>query len=414
MKPSHKASLPAVVLMCGVLATTALVAVHPEETSQVSPAKPPLVRLLEIQPRTARLVVRAHGIVEPRTESELVIEVAGRIVWVSPNLDEGGFFQAGETLVRIDKRDQEMEAERASASVERAESRLDLARATLERRRSLERAGVGSAASLDEAHSAERVAKADLRETRAALSQAELALARTDVTAPFEGRVRQKHVDVGQFVARGTPAARVYAVDYAEVRLPIPNEEMAFLDLPLGYREEQSADVDAASRSQAQSPGLGVTLVGSFAGREHRWPARLVRTEGALDPKTRMVNVIARVENPYGRDDDSERPPLPVGLFVEAEIEGRAYDAVFQVPRSALRGRDQVVVIDDESRMHSRRVDVLRADGDTVWLRDGLAAGERVCISPLEVVVEGMKVRSSDADAAEERAAESSRKGKAS
>ena len=98
MKPSHKASLPAVVLMCGVLATTALVAVNPEETSQVSPAKPPLVRVLEIQPRTARLVVRAHGIVEPRTESELVIEVAGRIVWVSLNLDEGGFFQAGETL----------------------------------------------------------------------------------------------------------------------------------------------------------------------------------------------------------------------------------------------------------------------------------------------------------------------------
>jgi len=376
------------------------VAVRPEKVSRVPEAKPPLVRVVEVQPRSTRLHVRAHGNVEPHTESDLVIEVPGHIVWVSPHLDDGSFFQEGEVLARMDRRDQEMAAERASAAIQRAQSRLDLARATLERRSSLERAGVGSAASLDEARSAERVAVADLRDARAALTQARLDLARTRVAAPYDGRVRENYVDVGQFVARGAAAARVYAVDYAEVRLPIPNDQMAFLDLPLGYRETVDASEPAPSEDAvpADQEGLGVTLVGSFAGREHRWSGRVVRTEGALDPKTRMVNVIARIVDPYGRGEDPERPPLPVGLFVAAEIEGREYEGLFELPRSALRGRDQVVVIDGDSRMASRQVDVLRADGESVWVRAGLTPGEQVCTTPLEVVVDGMVVRVAHAD----------------
>jgi RND family efflux transporter MFP subunit len=203
-----------------------------------------------------QLRIEARGSVVPRTESELVAEVAGRITWVSPALAAGGFLEAGEPLLRIDPSDYELGLERARAALERAESELALAGAGLERKRTLADRGVTSRAVLDEATSHQRVAAAARREAQAAVRQAQRDLERTEVKAPFEGRVREKRVDVGQFVGRGAPVARVYAVDYAEVRLPLPDREAAYVDLPTRYRRRDEAAGSCGPRpSSTHAPG---------------------------------------------------------------------------------------------------------------------------------------------------------------
>lgn len=238
-----------------------------------------------------------------------------------------------------------------------------------------------SRTTLDDAENAARVAAASLREAEAALEQARRDLERTELRAPYAGRVREKLVDVGQFVERGTPVARLYAVDYAEIRLPIPDEEMAFLDLPLDYRG-----------AAHQGAGPTVILRADFAGGRHAWEGRIVRTEGEIDPRSRMIHAVARVDDPYGRGTPG-RPPLHVGLFVEAEILGRELPGAVVLPRAALRGDGRILVVDADDRLRGRQVDVVRVDGEQAIIRSGLAAGERVCVSPLETVTDGTKVR---------------------
>jgi len=408
MRLTKKSVLPILVVLLGVVAATGLLRVRPTVATHDTPRSLPLVRAMAVQLQDVQLRIEAQGSVTPRTESDLVAEVAGRITWVSPNLAAGGFFEEDELLVRIDARDYELAVERAEAALTRAESELALARTHLGRRRNLAERGVVSAAALDEAVNGEQVAMAAVRDARASRSQARRDLERSSVEAPFAGRVREKRVDVGQFVGRGAPVARIYAVDYAEVRLPIPDQEAAFVDLPIDYRGEVG-----------ESGGPEVALHARFAGREYTWTGNIVRTEGEIDPRTRMIQTVARIEDPYGRSAELERPPLAVGMFVNAEIGGRLLEDVVVLPRSALRGRDQVVVVDAERRLRLRHIEVLRRQRETVVVAEGLAPGELVCTSPLETVDEGGEVKvvvenaSAASPASEGRAGSAARRSRA-
>jgi len=377
-----KALVPASILTLGCVATLGLVTTSPEISTRTPQDRSPLVRTVRAELDSVTLRVETQGSVVPRTESDLVAEVSGRIIEVSPSLASGGFFEPEEVLVRIDPSDYEIAVERARAALARAESRLGLARAAMRRQQRLATREVGSSADLEAASSSAQVAEADVRDSSAALRQAESNLERTRIRVPFEGRVRHKMVDVGQYVNRGTSVARVYAVDYAEVRLPIPDSDAAFLDLPIDYRG-----------AEGESPSPPVLLRASFAGREYTWSGRIVRTEGELDPKTRMIHAVARVEDPYARGEDPERPPLAVGLFVEAEITGRVLHDVVRLPRAALRGSDGVAVVDDQDRVELRQVEVLHRDRQQVLIAAGLAPRERVVAGPLAVAVNGMRVR---------------------
>ncbi len=380
--PAQRIVIPLAVLAFGGVATVGLVTATPTLDTQKPQHRSRLVRVVRATPRPVELSVRTQGTVVPRTESDLVAEVSGRIIAVSPSLASGGFLEPGEVLVSIDPSDYEIALERARAAHARNESRLEFARTALARQERLAKRNVGSSADLDGAKNAERVAEADLRESRAAITQAERNLERTQVRVPFIGRVREKKVDIGQYVNRGTPVARVYAVDYAEVRLPIPDRDAAFVDLPIDYRNDED-----------ESTGPSVLLRARFAGREYTWTGRIVRTEGELDPKTRMIHAVARVEDPYGRGEDPDRPPLAVGLFVDAEIQGRRQLGVVELPRDALRNGDEVAIVDADSRIELRRVEVLRLDGDRVFVASGIAPQERVVSGPLTLAVDGMRVR---------------------
>ncbi len=375
---------PIAIALGGFACAGLLIATGP----QVEPRPPdrvaPLVRAIEVAPETIRLRVSTHGTVMPRTESELVPEVSGRVVWMSPELVSGGFFEEGEPLLRIDPLDYEAALEQGRAAAARARSDLADARRDDARQRDLKAQGVASDAARDDAANRLAVAEASLREARAALARAERDLARTEITAPYQGRVRSERVDVGQFVGRGTPVATIYAVDLAEVRLPVHDEELAFIDLPL---------LRNGGAGEDGTPAVPVTLRARFAGTRHEWHGHVVRTEGELDPRTRMVHVVAQVPAPYAQGD---APPLSVGLFVEAEITGAEAKGVVVLPRSSLRGAGQVLVVDEEDRLRFRDVDLLRVDADEILVRGGLARGERVCISPLESATEGMAVRVRD------------------
>ena len=378
-----KVLLPILALGAGVLGMVALIKARPTVATRPPEVPPPLVRVFTARTEDLRLTVPSQGTVAPRTESQLVAEVAGRGTAVSPSLASGGFFETGDLLLTIDPTDYELAVVRARAQVAQAEVRLarEEEEATVARREWGDLGqGAPTALVLREPQLAE--ARAGLEAARAARAQAERDLARTRVHAPYAGRVRDKRADVGQYLNRGTVVATIYAVDYAEVRLPLPDEQLAHLDLPLSYR------------GTAETPaGPAVTLRARFAGREQAWEGRVVRTEGEIDPRSRMVHVVARVRDPYGKGAAPDRAPLAAGLFVQAELQGRLARNVVRLPRVALRGVDRVLVVDREDRLRFRTVGVLRSDPETVIIETGLRSGERVCLSPLEAVTDGMRVR---------------------
>lgn len=395
--PGAVVVVPLLLLLAGAFGVAALVVTRPQVERKPPPEVTPLVRVVEARPGPWRYVVHSQGTVQPRTESELIPQVSGVAEWVSPELASGGFFEKGELLVRLEPSDYRVELASAQAAVARAESDFERTRTELERQRALREQGVASQARIDDAENAFRVAEALLREARARLERAESDMARTRLHAPFEGRVRSERVDVGQFLNRGESIATLYAVDFAEVVLPVPDRELRFLDVQL-TPVSQGAD---AMEAQA---GPRVELHAEFAGRAHVWTGRVVRTGGEIDARTRMVHLVARVADPYGLHDPEAGAPLAVGLFVQARILGQQAQDVFVLPRAALHSGDpmdpqapaQVHVVDAQNRLRIRPVRVLRTEAEHVVIASGLEPGERVSLSSLRAVVDGMRVRVAD------------------
>jgi len=377
-----KRLLPLFVLLGGFLIAGLLILVGPDVQPRISESVAPLVRVAIAEPQTYQFSVHTHGSVVPRTESDLVVEVDGRIITMSPFLVSGGFFSKGDVLLEIDPLDYQTDLEQARARLSRIESDLENEQKGHLRIESLHARGTVSDTQRDNALNRLKIAEATMREAKASLSQAERNLERTQIIAPYDGRVRSENVDIGQFVRRGDEIGTIYATDFVEVRLPIQDEELAYLDLPLGRAGQESA---------AQ---LSVTLTAKFAGELHQWQGYVVRTEGELDPNTRMMHVVARVANPYGSANKSA--PLSIGLFVDAEIHGRTVPNVTVLPRSALRAGDRLLLVDKSNKLRFRKVEVLRLAGNNVYIGNGVSTGDRVCLSTMQSSADGMLVRVSD------------------
>ena len=384
MKLNPKVAFPILILLAGILSAAALIAARSDVETAPTKTPPPLIRAVDVRMESLELTVAAQGTVEPRTESDLIAQVSGQVVEVSPKFANGGFFEKGDVLIRIDPRDYELILATANVEVTQAQVRYSQEQEESEvAKAEWSKIGEGEPSDLVLRKPQLAQARASLDAARARYRMAELSLERTEVRAPFDGRVRSKRVDVGQVIGPNNPLGRIYAVDYAEIRLPIPDPELKYLNVSL-YRSDQIEIVD----------GPRVDLHADFAGSRYTWTGRVVRVEGEIDPLTRMINLVARVDDPYGVPEDAVRPPLVVGLYVEADIGGKIVDNAIILPRAALRGTNRVLVVSD-GRLYFRDVVVLRADTERVIITSGLKPGERVCISPLDVVVEGMRVRSS-------------------
>ena len=333
------------------------------------------VRVVEIQPQSVQLKVNSQGSVMPSTESQLIPEVSGKVSWMSPNLVAGGYFDDQEILIRVDDTDYKTKLDRAQANLTRAEAEQQHNEFEYRRMQSLVKRNLVSRSQLENSLRAYRVAEASLQDATANFNQAEQDLARTQIRAPFAGLVRSENVDIGQFVSRGSPIATIYAGNQAEVRLPIADRQLAFLNIPVSIRGEIPQEFQPE-----------VTLTAQYAGQTLEWKGNIVRSEAEIDVSSRMVQLVARVESA------SNPVPLSIGLFVSAEIQGLAAKNIVVLPREALRNDNQVLVVDDENRLRFRKIETLRLYQDDLLVQAGLEAGERVCISPLQTAIEGMVV----------------------
>lgn len=370
-----KLIIPGLVVLASLFGAAVLMATSP----RVEPTNPapvaPTVRVQDVKPESIRLRVHSQGTVAPDTQSQLIPEVSGRVTWMSGALVNGGYFEEGQTLLRLDDKDYRSSLKRARAALTRTEAQYEHALFEFDRMKSLEERRLASRSQMESAQRDYRVAEAALEDSRANVEQADLNLERTEVKAPFTGLVREESVDIGQLVGPGSPIATIYATDRLEVRLPIADRQLGFLNLPVGHRGQLPTERQPA-----------VTLSAEYAGQLLEWTGSIVRTEAQIDTSSRMVNVVARLT---GNGDES----LPaVGLFVNADIEGLLVDDIVVLPRMALRTGNRVLVVDDDNRLEFRDIEPLRLYQDDVLIRSGLSAGERVCVSPMQTPIDGMLV----------------------
>ena len=363
----------------------------------------PLVEALELPAVSVRVTVEAHGTVRPSAQIDLVPQVSGVAVWKSEALEAGGFFANGDLLLQIDPEEYELAVERSEAEVAQSQYRLAIAKEESEVARSeWERLSTNDGAALEPANPLVfrlpqlHAAEADLKAAMARLAEARLRLRRTRLKAPFNGRVRSSRIDAGQFVNTGQALAQLYSIEKAEIVLPVPDEDLAWFEVPTntpsdgGSRLLGDASAEVTPVRAVRDIGSNVIIAGWYAGQEHRWYGRLVRAEGELDPRSRMVHLVAEIERPY---DKSYSAPLVVGMFVDVQILGREVDDVRRVPRRAVRPGNLVWVVDGDQILRVRPVQVAHASKEEMLVRIDMEPGEKIVVSQLAGVTDGMKVR---------------------
>lgn len=367
-----------VALAAGAIFAMSALRPKPEEAAEVSKGLAVFTEPASVQ--DVSLTVSAQGEVTPRREIELVPEVSGKLVYVDPSFTEGGFFQQGDILMRVDDTNYRLAVTRARAAVAEAEQALtreqaeaDLARAEWED------LGEGEASPLTLRKPQLAQAEAALASARAMLEEAQVNLGRTEIRAPFDGRVRTKMADIGQYVSPGQSLGRIFSTDTVEVRLPLTDAQLALMNLPLAFESSKS------------NPGPQVRFSTNIAGGVHEWTGRIVRTASVIDPQTRVLYAIAEVDDPYGEGAD-EGMPMAVGLFVDAAVEGRRLENAVIIPREALRNGEEVFVVNENDALDIRRPRVIHSNPENAILAGGVKDGEQVVVSPIQTPTQGLRL----------------------
>ena len=359
----HRLLLVIGIPVLAIAAATAMYLSRAEPPKKEQVNLDPVVEVFKLAAMTTQFEVRSQGTVRPRTETILSSEVSGTITIVSPKFVAGGVFSANEVLMRIDPVNY-------LADVEQAEAVLNQRQIEYDGASKLRLQGYRAESELASAAAALATAKAGL-------SRVKRNLQRTYIRLPYEGMVRSKDADLGQFVNPGTRLGVTFATDFAEVRLPLTDRDLAFVELP-------------KARAKATT-GPAVQLSSIQKGESVDWQARIVRSEGVVDEASRVTYAVARIADPYFLH--SEGPSLPMGTFVSAIIEGASADNVIRIRREYVRGSDEVVVVDDNNKLDIRIVNIIRADEDFIYVTAGVESGERILSTSLQSPVTGMSVR---------------------
>lgn len=379
----------------GLAAVVLVATIKPAPVAMPQPAPElPEVAVVVAEPSLQRLKVHSQGTVAPLREIDLVAQVGGRVTQVEDNFVDGGFFAQEQVLIQIDDRDYSVAHKRAEAQVSNAEQLLSTERGRVRQaQREWRDLGNAEANSLFLRKPQLAAAEASLTSAQADLNKAALDLERTRITVPFAGRIRETFVDLGQYVTPGTRIATVYDTASAEIRLPLSDRQAALVDLPLGF----SAAGDNA--------GPSVNIKGVVGGKEYSWLGHIARTDASIDIRSRMYYAVAEVDNPFiAATDKSRAVPLIVGLFVEAEIDGRALDDVIVLPRAAVFKRDNIYLSqtnsDGDNEIVLRRVKVLYKTQEKIWVHEispgDIPSGSQIVVGQQSYVAPGVIVNTKD------------------
>jgi len=380
-----KFMLPLILITMSILVVIGLVTYQDSKNAERKPEtdKAVLVDIIEAEVTSLNFTVNSQGTVRPRTETTLVSEVSGKIVSVAPEFVAGGFFREGEVLLQIDPSDYQAGLKRAEAALASRKAKLadETARSeqALKDWQNMGKQGQPSDLGLRKPQMAD--AKANVSAAEADVQKARRDLERTQITVPYDGLVRQKAVDIGQYVAPGTRLGVTFSIDSAEVRLPLTHSDLDYLELP--------SETEVQNKDKSFPP---VTLSAQRSGRTSQWQARIIRTEGVVDETSRVIYAVAQVIDPYGVLGKSHQQELKIGTFVNADIQGLPADDVVVLPRYVLRPDNTVLVANDDNELEILQVTVLRAEPKKVYLSEGIPGGARVVTTTLDAPVPGTKL----------------------
>ncbi|VAX06693.1 RND efflux system, membrane fusion protein [hydrothermal vent metagenome] len=422
MRRLFKVVLPIVIIAASIFVSRQMIATAPEPKRRAPKPVVPVVEVLVIQQGEYQIKVNSRGIIQPRTQSTLVAEVAGRITYVAPSFRNGGYIALDEVLARIDPTEYQFAITNTEASLLGVMARmtelgiteenlkqsitietehLALAKNQHHRHQRLQKTGTVARSMMEQSEREYLLRRASLQALRnnlaliptqrqilvadrklkqAQLDSAKLNLDRTQIHAPYAGRVLEKEVDLGQSVSKGTNLGTIYATGLVEIRLPVNDKQAAFLDIP---------------NDHAQEGVTQVTLFTTIGQQSYRWQGRIIRAEGAIDASTRQLFLVAQVDNPDTGSADNT-PPLKIGQFVEAEIYGQILADVFILPRKAVRAGDEIFLVTADSRIQRHKLDVIWRDKENVVVRSGLKAGDRLSITAIPYALDGAPVKISD------------------
>lgn len=368
MKPQYRKWILIPGILAGAIGLAiALSQLQPQPEKRDEEGFDPIVEVFPLEVSSERFRIRSQGTVRPRTQTVLSAEVLGSIVSISPKFVAGGVFRRNEVLMRIDPTSYTVAVDKAQALVNQRQIEYDGAK-------KLRSQGYRAESELASAAAA-------LASAQAELVNAQRNLERTFIRLPYEGMVLSKAADIGQFVNPGTQLGVTFATDLAEVRLPLTDLDLAFVDMPDASRITETGTYN----------GPAVTLTAVQKGKLVEWDGQIVRSEGVVDERSRVTYAVAQIADPYQLHGDGTS--LPVGTFVAADIAGSTILDLIRIPRTALRGADQVLIVNDESKLEIRTVDIIRSDGKYAYAVSGVSAGERITTTVIEAPTNGMSVR---------------------
>ncbi len=381
-----KTFAPLLLLAFFVLVIVLFILFRPQPNRDFTPPSPQItVEVLELAPRPVQVNILSYGLVRPRIQSQLVSQVGGKIDFVSESFRDGGFFDKGDTLVSVEKTDYEIAVRAAEANLLDAERQyqeeLALAEQAEQDWKRLGNKNKPLPLVLRKPQLA--AAEARVKAARANLDGAELDLKRTDIIAPYSGRALNKNVDIGQVISANTVLGEIYATDALEIRLPVKNNELPLMELPESYRHQ--ADT-AGSYPEA--------IIHSNLAKEEAWQANIVRTSGAMDNNSRQLYVVARINDPYGEKAEG-KIPLKVNQYVTARIRGKVLDNAIAIPVKTIY-QGSYVYLHEDGVVNRRPVELLWQNTEEAVIKSGLAAGDRLVLTPLGQISSGTRVRLKD------------------
>ncbi|TQF70428.1 efflux RND transporter periplasmic adaptor subunit [Pseudoalteromonas luteoviolacea] len=382
MNPVKKIVLPAAVLVVSILLVMFITSNPPKaKRGQGKPQAQMTVDFQTVSTAPFTMKISSYGVVQPRTQSMLVAQVSGEISEINDNFRDGGFFEKGELLLRIDDRDYHAEVQVAKATLLSAQQGLIEEEARGKQAEvDWQRLGDGSEPSDLVLRKPQLAAqRANVLSAQAQLAKAELALERTQIIAPFAGRILSKKVDLGQVISTNSQLAQIYAIDYVEVRLPINNRDLAFLTLP-----EQS-------REGTKHGDFASVLLSSDLGVEQQWVGKIVRTEGAINELSQQLYVVAQIDDPYSMEQQ-DNFAIKIGQYVNARIAGRTIKNAITIPNSAIYQGSYVYVLDDNDLLMRQEITLAWQSEENAIVKSGLSNGMRLVTTPLGQVSSGTRV----------------------